>query len=58
MLELEEKRLNAYESSIIYKQKMKAYHDRKLQSQDFQSGQLVLLFNFRLRLFPGKLKSK
>ena len=29
-LELEEMRLNAYESSRLYKQKMKAYHDKKL----------------------------
>jgi len=58
LLELEEIRMNAYESSKIYKQKMKVYHDKKLQRQNFQPGQQVLLFNFRLRLFPGKLKSK
>ena len=58
LLELEEMRLNAYESSRIYKQKMKAYHDKKLQRKEFQPGQQVLLFNSRLRLFPGKLKSK
>ena len=51
-------RLNAYESSRIYKQKTKAYHDKKLQKKEFQPGQQVLLFNSRLRLFPGKLKSK
>ena len=28
--ELEEMRLNAYESSRIYKEKTKAYHDKKL----------------------------
>ncbi|XP_006603276.1 uncharacterized protein [Glycine max] len=58
LLELEEMRLNAYESSRIYKQKTKAYHDKKLQRKEFQPGQQVLLFNSRLRLFPGKLKSK
>ncbi|XP_028206302.1 uncharacterized protein LOC114389760 [Glycine soja] len=51
-------RLNAYESSKIYNQKMKAYHDKKLQRKEFQPWQQVLLFNSRLRLFPGKLKSK
>ncbi|XP_040869210.1 uncharacterized protein [Glycine max] len=51
-------RINAYESSKIYKHKIKAYHDKKLQRQNFQPGQQVLLFNLRLRLFPGKLKSK
>ena len=58
LLELEEMRLNAYESSKIYKQKMKVYHNKKLQREEFQPGQQVLLFNSRLRLFPGKLKSK
>jgi len=51
-------RLNAYESARIYKQKIKAYYDRKLQKKNFHPGQQVLLFNSRLRLFPGKLKSK
>jgi len=51
-------RMNTYESSKIYKLKIKAYHDKKLQRQNFQPGQQVLLFNSRLRLFPGKLKSK
>ena len=58
MLELEEMRMNAYESSKIYKHKIKTYHDKKLQRQNFQPGQQVLLFNSKLRLFPGKLKSK
>jgi len=34
------------------------YHDRKILKITFELGQLVLLFNSRLRLFPGKLKSK
>ncbi|XP_028215018.1 uncharacterized protein LOC114397094 [Glycine soja] len=58
LLELEEMRLNAYESSRLYKQKVKAYHDKNLLKKDFQPGQQVLLFNSRLKLFPGKLKSK
>ncbi|XP_014633941.1 uncharacterized protein [Glycine max] len=58
LLELEEMRLNAYESSKLYKQKMKAYHDKKLLKKSFQPGQKDLLFNSRLKLFPGKLKSK
>ena len=58
LLELEEIRLNAYESSKIYKQKMKVYHDWKLVKNNFQPGQQVLLFNSKLKLFPGKLKSK
>ncbi|XP_025980014.1 uncharacterized protein [Glycine max] len=58
LLELEEMRLNAYESSKLYKEKVKKYHDKKLLKKDFQPGQQVLLFNSRLKLFPGKLKSK
>ena len=58
LLELEEMRLNAYESSKLYKQKLKAYHNKKLLKKDFQPSQQVFLFNSRLKLFPGKLKSK
>ena len=56
--ELEEMRLSAYESSKLYKEKMKAYHDKKILKREFYPGQSVLWFNSRLRLFPGKLKSK
>jgi len=38
--------------------KVKAYHDKKLLKKDLQPGQQVLLFNSRLKLFLGKLKSK
>jgi hypothetical protein len=37
---------------------MKLYHDRKLVKKNFQPGQYLLLFNSRLKLFAGKLKSK
>ena len=56
--ELEEFRLNAYENARIYKEKTKKYHDRHIVQKHFEPGQLVLLFNSRLKLFPGKLKSK
>jgi len=58
LLELEEMRLTAYESSKLYKERVKKYHDKKLLKKAFQPGQQVLLFNSRLKLFPGKLKSK
>ena len=58
LLELEEMRMNAYESSKLYKEKVKAYHDKKLLKKEFKPGQQVLMFNSRLKLFPGKLKSK
>jgi len=37
---------------------VKAYHDRKIKKKAFQLGQLVLLFNSRCKLFPGKLRSR
>jgi len=58
LTELEEMRLNAYNSSRLYKERIKAYHDKKLLKREFRTGQMVLLLNSRLRLFPGKLKSR
>ncbi|GKV13738.1 hypothetical protein SLEP1_g24722 [Rubroshorea leprosula] len=56
--ELEELRLAAYENAKIYKERTKAWHDLHVQKKEFQVGEKVLLFNSRLRLFPGKLKSR
>ncbi|KAL1223233.1 putative mitochondrial protein [Cardamine amara subsp. amara] len=56
--ELEEIRLEAYESSKVYKERTKAFHDKKILRRDFKAGDQVLLFNSRLKLFPGKLKSR
>ena len=49
---------NAYDSSRIYKEKTKAWHDKHLLHNELKPGQQVLLFNSRLNLFPGKLKSR
>uniref|UniRef100_A0A151UD36 Reverse transcriptase domain-containing protein n=1 Tax=Cajanus cajan TaxID=3821 RepID=A0A151UD36_CAJCA len=56
--ELEELRLQAYENNRLYKSKVKAYHDKNIVRRNFQPGQSVLLFNSKMKLFPGKLKSK
>ena len=56
--ELEEFCHNTYESSWIYKEKTKVWHDKHLVKTEFKSGQQVLLFNSRFKLFPGKLKSR
>ncbi|XP_024010105.1 uncharacterized protein LOC112085209 [Eutrema salsugineum] len=58
MHELEEIRHNAYENSKIYKEKTKAYHDRRIIHWSFAPNDRVLLFNSRLKLFPGKLRSR
>ncbi|GKD55558.1 reverse transcriptase domain-containing protein [Tanacetum coccineum] len=57
--ELDEMRLDAYESSISYKERTKRWHDKRIKaSTNYERGDKVLLFNSRLRLFPGKLKSR
>ncbi|XP_070004564.1 uncharacterized protein LOC142163370 [Nicotiana tabacum] len=56
--EMEEFRFHAYESAVVYKERMKFVHDKKMLKKEFNSGDLVFLFNSRLKLFPGKLKSK
>ncbi|KAK5770393.1 hypothetical protein PVK06_046543 [Gossypium arboreum] len=57
--ELNEWRANAYENSRLYKEAMKRRHDARLkQHKQFEAGDLVLLYKSRLKLFPGKLKSR
>ena len=56
--ELKEFRNEAYENAKIYKEKMKTGHDKHIARKEFESGQRVLLFNSRLKLFQGKLKSR
>ena len=56
--ELDEFRNEAYENARIYKEKTKAWHDKHITRKEFIAGQQVLLFNSRLKLFPGKLKSR
>ncbi|XP_009611127.1 uncharacterized protein [Nicotiana tomentosiformis] len=55
---LDEFRLNAYENAKLYKENTKRWHDKHIQHREFEPGQEVLLFNSRLKLFPGKLKSR
>lgn len=50
--------LKAYESSTLYKENTKNYRDQHIEERNFVVGILVLLFNSRLRLFQGKLKSR
>ena len=56
--ELDEFHNEAYENARIYKEKTKAWHDKHIMWKEFEAGQRILLFNFRLNLFPGKLKSR
>ena len=55
---LEKCGLNASESARLYKKNTKRWHDKKILPKEFVVRQQVLLFNSKLRLFPGKLKSR
>ncbi|GKC30160.1 reverse transcriptase domain-containing protein [Tanacetum coccineum] len=53
-----ELRDQAYENLLIYKEKTKKLYDSKIKNQIFNVGDQVLLFNSRLKIFSGKLKSR
>ncbi|GKC39371.1 hypothetical protein Tco_1051755 [Tanacetum coccineum] len=48
----------AYENSLIYKERTKKFHDSKIKNRIFNVGDRVLLFNSRLKIFLGKLKTR
>nr|GEY53940.1 reverse transcriptase domain-containing protein [Tanacetum cinerariifolium] len=56
--ELHELRDQAYENSLIYKERTKKLHDSKIKNRIFNVGDQVLLFNSRLKIFSGKLKTR
>nr|GFA58450.1 reverse transcriptase domain-containing protein [Tanacetum cinerariifolium] len=47
----------AYENSVIYKERTKKLHDSKIKNCIFNVGDQVLLFNFHLKIFSRKLKT-
>nr|GEY52462.1 reverse transcriptase domain-containing protein [Tanacetum cinerariifolium] len=55
--ELSELRDQAYENSVIYKERTKKFHDSKIKNRIFNVGDQVLLFNSRLKIFSRKLKN-
>ncbi|GKD53024.1 hypothetical protein Tco_1286411, partial [Tanacetum coccineum] len=49
----------AYENTRIYKERTKKWHDSRLRGDKyFKVGDQVLLYNSRLKMYPGKLKLK
>ena len=58
MGKLDEIRLQAYENAKLFKERTKKWNDAHIQKNIFHVGDFILLFNSRLRLFPGKLKSR
>nr|GEX26879.1 DNA-directed DNA polymerase [Tanacetum cinerariifolium] len=56
--DLSELRDQAYENSVIYKERTKKLHGSKIKNCIFNVGDQVLLFNSRLKIFSGKLKTR
>nr|GEU78846.1 reverse transcriptase domain-containing protein [Tanacetum cinerariifolium] len=52
-----EKEIQAYENSLIYKEKTKKLHESKIKDHVFNISDRVLRFNSQLNIFSGKLKS-
>nr|GEZ23527.1 reverse transcriptase domain-containing protein [Tanacetum cinerariifolium] len=55
--ELNELRDQAYENSLIFKERTKKLHADNIKNRIFNVGDQVLLFNSRLKIFSDKLKS-
>ena len=55
---LDEWRTQANENAKLFKEKVKRWHEKRIQMQEFNVGEQVLLHNSRLRFFAGKLLSK
>ena len=58
MNELDELRPESYESSRIYKERLKLFHDKTIARKTFEPNQKVLLYSSRLHMFQGKLRSR
>ena len=58
MNELDKMRCESYESSRIYREKVKLFHDKRIMRKTFEPQQKVLLYSSRLHIFLGKLHSR
>ena len=47
-------RIHAYDNSKLYKERTKAYHDKKILTRTFEPNDL-LFYDSKLTIFPGKL---
>nr|GEV28615.1 reverse transcriptase domain-containing protein [Tanacetum cinerariifolium] len=56
--ELDELRDQAYENALIYRERTKKIHDSMIKDRVFNVGDRVILFNSRLKIFSGKLKTR
>jgi hypothetical protein len=53
--ELEEWRDKAYHSALIYKERTKRWHDKRLKPKNFNPRDKLLLFNSRVKLFGEEI---
>ena len=51
---LDEWRTQAYENAKLFREKVKRWHDRRIQKREINVGDYVLLYNSRLRFFCRK----
>ncbi|XP_074282758.1 uncharacterized protein LOC141607302 [Silene latifolia] len=58
MSKLGDLRFEAYESSKIYKDQTNKWHDAIIVKKYIGLGDLILLFNSKVKVFPGKLRSR
>ena len=58
VISVHEWRSQAYENAKLFKEKVKRWHDKRIQKREFNVGDHVLLYNSHLRFFAGKLLSK
>jgi len=56
--ELDEIQAEAYESTRFYKERAKLFHDKHILRKEFAPRIKVLLYDFKLHLFLGKLRSR
>lgn len=56
--ELEKLRLDKYENTKLYNERIKIWNNKCIIRREFKERELVLLFNYGLRLFFGKLCSR
>ena len=56
--ELKELWNDSYENARIYEEQTKKWHDKHVLCREFHEGDKVLIFNSKLKLFLGKLRSR
>ena len=55
---LDEWRTQAYENAKLFREKVKRWHDKRIQKREFIVGEYVLSYKSRFIFFAGKLLSK